>query len=165
MFQDQRDKIRERLNRKSTKPTTFKEQGGRFAKIIAQHPIRPKYGLFKGTDTFSWNLETTGASQTDDEEVIVSDDGRIEQIILNFPAGSEYSFFIYIQIDNVQVFPSKLSQELRGDNQTKTYDVDIPFQRDSRIKVIMTSNAGLESAEERAVWIDITVRYKSRLRT
>lgn len=114
-----RDKIKEKLRHHTSQVTTFKDMGGKLLRTKARVPKAPKYGLFRGTDTFSWNLNTTGASQQDSEELIFTDDGRIEQIILNFPAGSEYEYNIKMYIDRAQVFPSKLSQDLRGDNQIK----------------------------------------------
>jgi len=159
---DQRDKIAVRLNRKATRSKTFKDMGGRFLKIKEKISVKPKYGLFKGTDTFSWKLETTGASQTAFQEVEAEDDGRIQNINIDYPAGSEYEFYILVAIDRAQVFPSKLSQELRGDQKFRPYDVDIPFQRGTKIRVSMVSDAGLGVDTTKACWIDITVRYKPR---
>lgn len=160
---DQRDKIAQRLNRKATQSMTFKDLGGRFLKIKDKIPIRPKYGLFKGTDTFCWKLETEGHSQTATQTIRLKDDGRIEQIIIDFPSGSEYEFYIMFSIDGAQVFPSELSQQLRGDHKIRTYAVDIPFQRDSRLKVDMITDAGLAANTTKACWTDITVRYRPRL--
>ena len=81
---DQRDKIAVRLNRKATRSKTFKDMGGRFLKIKEKISVKPKYGLFKGTDTFSWKLETTGASQTSFQEVEFKT-GKINFTSLLFP--------------------------------------------------------------------------------
>lgn len=160
----QRDKIATKLHRKATRSQTFKDLGGRLRKVRGYIPKKQIYGLFKGTDTFSWRLRTVGASQTNYQEVIAEDDGAIEQVILNYPAGSEYEFYVQILIDGAQVFPSKLSQALRGDDQQKSYTVDIPFQRGSRIRVSQISDAGLAANTAKSSWADITVRYKSRQR-
>ena len=113
----------------------------------------------KGTETFCWKLETTGASQTAYQELECSNKGRIYEIIFTFPAGSEFQFYVMLQRDNAIVFPSKLSQELRGDNQVKTYKVDLPFQRGSIIKVSMVSNGTVKANIVKACWVDMSVRF------
>ena len=162
MVTDQRDRIAKCLNRKATRPVSFKQMGGIFSKVTEQLRVTPKYGLFKGTETYAWKLETTGASQTDTETVELKDDGRIESIHLDFPAGSKYEYYILVSIDGAQVFPSELSQQLRGDQKIRPYAVDIPFQRGSRLKVEMVSDATIGADNEKACWVDITVRYKPR---
>ncbi|MHA2402351.1 MAG: hypothetical protein ACXADH_05110 [Candidatus Kariarchaeaceae archaeon] len=114
----------------------------------------------KGTDTYCWKLETTGASDTDSIELELDNTGRITQLVFTFPAGSEYAFHLRLRLDGAIVFPSKLSQELRGDNQTKTFDIDKPFQRGSIIKIEMISDATLKTNIAKACWIDVTVRYE-----
>lgn len=122
----------------------------------------PKLGQFRGSDTFSWELETTGASAVDFQEVTATDDGTIGQIILTFPAGSEFQYYVRLYVDGAQVFPSKLSTNLKGDNQTKKYNVSLPFTRGSVIRVEMVSNTGLADSVEKACWVDLTLKYQRR---
>ena len=159
----QRDKVAERLNRKATRSMSFRNYGGVFSKITERIPITPKYQLFKGTETYSWKLETTGASATDEETLILKDDGRIEEINIDFPSGSEYEYYVLLSLDGAQIFPSELSQELRGDHKLRSFSVDIPYQRDSRLKVSMVSDADLQTNTTKACWVDITCRNKPRI--
>jgi len=158
----QRDKIKTRLNRKASQPTSFRDLGGTLMKVTQRLPVRPKYGLFKGTETYTWKLETTGALQTASEQVVLKDDGRIQEIHLDFPAGSEYEYYILVSVDGAQVFPSELSQELRGDHKVRPYHVDIPFQRGCRLRVAMVTDASLAANTTKACWVDVTVRYNPR---
>jgi hypothetical protein len=113
----------------------------------------------KGTDTYCWKLETTGASDTDSEQLELDNSGRIIQLIFTFPSGSEFAYHLRLRIDEAIVFPAKLSQELRGDNQTKTFDIDKPFQRGSKVLIEMISNTDLVANVVKACWVDITLRY------
>ena len=160
-FQQQRDKIATRLNRKATRSHFPDLTVERIKAII---PKKKHFGFFKGSSTYAWRLSTTGPSQTASNLFIASDDGRIFEITLTFPAGSEFQYYIQMTIDQAVVFPDDLSQNLRGDIQTKTYQVDIPFQRGSRIEVVMISDATLAANEFKECWVDLSVKYLSRVR-
>ncbi len=158
-FTQQRNKIN-KLSYKATRSHFRDIKFNRLKKII---PRKPKYGLFQGTDTFSWLLETTGPSQLATQQVNATNDGHIYSIKIDFPSGSEYQFHIRVSIDEAIIFPSKLSQELRGDHKLKEYEVHKPFQRGSKIMVEMISDATLAANTDKACWVDISIKYEKRV--
>jgi hypothetical protein len=153
-----REKVKKKLNRKASKPDIFKVNLKRFTKIPTKR-ISPFSGVLKGTDTYCWKLETTGASDSDSETIRTDNPGRIYNLIFTFPAGSEFGYYIKISRNEGRIFPSKLSNELRGDNQVKSFDVDLPFMKHSDIKIEMISNADLKTNVVKACWVDISLRY------
>lgn len=155
----QRDKIRHKLHYKATRSHFRNINFTRLRKTLAR---KPKYGQFIGSDTFSWLLETTGPNITAYQEVVASNDGHVYEIGIDYPSGSEYQFYIQMKFDEAIVFPSKLSQQLKGDHKHKVYRVHKPFQRGSRIKVEMVSDANLAANTEKACWVDMTLQYKTR---
>lgn len=158
-FTQQRDKIKNKLHYKATRSHFRNISFERVRKII---PRKPKYGQFIGSDTFSWLLETTGPDQTAQQEVIATNDGHVYDIGIDYPSGSEYQFYIQMKFDEAIVFPSKLSQQLRGDHKVRQFKVSKPFQRGTRIKVEMISDATLAANTDKACWVDLSLQYKKR---
>lgn len=157
--ESQRDKIARRLNRKATKSVPLAALKGELYRLKEIIPRKSPYSRIQGTDTFSWHLNTTGPSQVDFAEFMASDEGRIYQIKAKWPAGSEFRYYLQLQLDGGIVFPADLSQNLRGDDDVDVYSVDIPFQRGTKVRLTMRSDADLGVNTRMACWADVSVRY------
>lgn len=160
----QRDKITSRLHRRATKTVPLAILKGVRQKIVGSVPRVSPYLLPKGTKTYSWKLETTGPNNLAFNEFEADDDGRIYNIKIKWPAGSEYLYYVQMQVDSAVVFPADLSQNLRGDLGVDEYQVDIPFQRGTKVRFTMVTDATLAVNTRMACWVDLSARYKSRVK-